>query len=314
MRAEPKIEQFYWGNIRCLISNYDTTVGNQETAIPIIFLHGLSMSKETIAQTIVKYVTREARERNLNLRLLAFDFPGFGNSNKNLANYTLENLSEILIKFMDNKKIKKAWLYGESMGAMVAIITVAKYPERFFGIGIHGTPIDDNDWQKLRKKLKYPIKLARKISKKIKNPLRLIPDKLLENIMRQHGGLVLHNYEFEYICTQTPYKEEFLRAVKKASFKAVLDLGECIFQKNLGTQLEILAAQKLPTLIIDGDSPKLLGVDTKERIKRAIPHSQMLIVPNAGHAATLMKPNLVAKHLVNFIIEKSGENPIFYIK
>lgn len=58
-----------------------------------------------------------------------------------------------------------------------------------------------------------------------------------------------------------------------------------------------------PTLILWGDSDKILGTGDATRFKRAIPHSTLIWIQNCGHLPHLEQPQITAQHILDFRVE-----------
>ncbi|BAZ00561.1 alpha/beta hydrolase fold protein [Tolypothrix tenuis PCC 7101] len=61
-----------------------------------------------------------------------------------------------------------------------------------------------------------------------------------------------------------------------------------------------LAEIQQPTLILWGDSDKILGTKDAQRFKGAIPHSQLLWIQDCGHLPHLEQPQITAKNILEF--------------
>lgn len=57
------------------------------------------------------------------------------------------------------------------------------------------------------------------------------------------------------------------------------------------------------TLILWGDSDKILGTRDAMRFKRAIPHSTLIWIEDCGHLPHLEQPQITAQHILNFCAE-----------
>jgi pimeloyl-ACP methyl ester carboxylesterase len=57
------------------------------------------------------------------------------------------------------------------------------------------------------------------------------------------------------------------------------------------------------TLILWGDSDKILGTRDAMRFKRAIPHSTLIWIKDCGHLPHLEQPQITAQHILNFCAE-----------
>jgi pimeloyl-ACP methyl ester carboxylesterase len=58
-----------------------------------------------------------------------------------------------------------------------------------------------------------------------------------------------------------------------------------------------------PTLILWGESDRILGVADAEKLQNAIANSKLIWIANCGHVPHLEKPELTAQHIFNFIAE-----------
>ncbi len=56
-----------------------------------------------------------------------------------------------------------------------------------------------------------------------------------------------------------------------------------------------------PTLLLWGDSDRILGTADAEKFKQAIPNSQLHWVKNCGHVPHLEKPQITAQHILEFV-------------
>ncbi len=61
-----------------------------------------------------------------------------------------------------------------------------------------------------------------------------------------------------------------------------------------------LSQIKQPTLILWGDSDKILGTNDAERFKKAIPHSKLIWISDCGHVPHLEQPQITAQHILEF--------------
>ncbi|MEA5506124.1 alpha/beta hydrolase [Halotia wernerae UHCC 0503] len=61
-----------------------------------------------------------------------------------------------------------------------------------------------------------------------------------------------------------------------------------------------LAAIVQPTLILWGDTDKILGTKDAKRFKRAIPNSQLIWIKDCGHIPHLEQPQITAQHILDF--------------
>ncbi|MDW8404729.1 alpha/beta hydrolase, partial [Chloroflexus sp.] len=100
---------------------------------PIIFLHSWMGSWRYWVP-----IMDIASERH---RAYAFDFWGFGESDRRGEQFTVAAYAEMLLQFMNRLGIARATLVGHGMGGMVAILAAHQYPDRFSRLLTVCTPL-----------------------------------------------------------------------------------------------------------------------------------------------------------------------------
>jgi pimeloyl-ACP methyl ester carboxylesterase len=63
-----------------------------------------------------------------------------------------------------------------------------------------------------------------------------------------------------------------------------------------------LARITMPTLVITGEEDVLIPVRDAEALHRAIPRSQLVVLPRAGHLANIESPDDFSEALQNFLL------------
>ncbi|MEW6212425.1 MAG: alpha/beta fold hydrolase [Acidobacteriota bacterium] len=93
---------------------------------PVVLIHGLNSSAAHNWQLpgIISLLSKD-------YQVIAVDMPGHGKSDKPLAEEAYgAQMVEYVIRLLDHLKIKKAHIIGYSMGGMIAVKLMVKYPER----------------------------------------------------------------------------------------------------------------------------------------------------------------------------------------
>ena len=91
--------------------------------VPIIFLHGFPFDK-TMWQLQLEFL-------KLSNRVIALDIRGFGKSEDEESQLSIDFFSNDLIAFMDVLKISTAIVCGLSMGGFIALNSIARFSGRF---------------------------------------------------------------------------------------------------------------------------------------------------------------------------------------
>jgi pimeloyl-ACP methyl ester carboxylesterase len=109
----------------------DSKVRYQETGqgdTAIILLHGFNANLSQFDDTWLKLINF-----NPSIRIIRLDIPGYGASQSNSTDYSLQRQAQRIIQFMDATNLKKAVFVGISMGASLSATLGATYPERTIG-------------------------------------------------------------------------------------------------------------------------------------------------------------------------------------
>lgn len=107
---------------------------------PIVLLFGFGMSLEEWFQ--FGYVDTLSEK----YKVIAIDPRGHGKSCSPTASeaYTLKKLSSDIISVLDQINVNKAFIYGYSLGAKIALGVAEYYPERLMGLILGGFEINSN--------------------------------------------------------------------------------------------------------------------------------------------------------------------------
>jgi pimeloyl-ACP methyl ester carboxylesterase len=70
------------------------------------------------------------------------------------------------------------------------------------------------------------------------------------------------------------------------------------------TAWEHLAHVDVPTLIVAADQDKFTPLWLSQRMHRAVPQSELLVVPSGSHTAVIELPELIALRIERFLKER----------
>lgn len=98
-------------------------IGNSKSIQTIVFLHGWhnTANKEKYLELL--------KLLSVKFRVVALDFPGFGQSPEPPQAWTVSDYAALVEKFIDHLNIKKCILIGHSFGGRVATKIAAKNPQ-----------------------------------------------------------------------------------------------------------------------------------------------------------------------------------------
>lgn len=239
---------------------YFEVQGNEQAKETLVFLNGLSQS------TVSWILTTPYFKDNYKIVLLDFIFQG--KSDKTAEWRTFDQHAQDVISALDFLKLDKPIIIGLSYGSLVAQNFAVNYPQRLNKLILlstfaHKTPYYDavelSWWRALEfggYSLMLDIMLPTILSEGyFKNPL--IP----LDLMKQ---------------TRQEANED-----KQALFKLMRATKE---RPDYRPELKKIT---VPTLVIQGEKDLLLPVHMAQEVAKAIPHSTLKIIPNAGHTLNL---------------------------
>ncbi|HWB27860.1 MAG TPA: alpha/beta hydrolase [Chitinophagaceae bacterium] len=251
---------------------------------PVVFIHGWPMSHEMWEYQVYELALS-------GLRCIAYDRRGFGKSSKPLGGYDYDTMADDLASVIDELQLKDVVLVGFSMGGG----EVARYLSKY-GAG----------------------KIAKAVLVASVTPYLLKTDDnhaggvsvedlagMIDGVKNDRIGFLAefgkHFFGVNLIhhAISTPLLEYYRMLGSFASPVATMDcikaFGQTDFRKDM-------TAFTVPTLIIHGDSDKIVPVEISGKIARyMIPGSQFVEYEGAPHGLFYTHRNRLNRNLYNFI-------------
>lgn len=263
------------------------TYSEKGSGKPIIFLHGLGGSKREFRELIFPHVPR-------GYQAIAIDFPGFGDSSQLVGMYTTDKFCEIVKAVLDALGIEKAYIVGTSMGGVVLLKLMHRYPDRVIASAVQGAPFRSQDFAFWLKALVANVSFHDLLSGFIWRPmLETSKPFLMQLIITQ-------------LSPDTRLGRE--KALKLINQNALdLDIRAVInLALDITTHTNLVEAVKTihtPTLLIDGDTVKHEAIDTTKRIAplmTAASRVEMRFISDATHLAPFSHPEEFIKEILEF--------------
>lgn len=232
----------------------------------LVLVHGFSASLHTWEP----WVQRLGGE----YRIISLDLPGHGLTRAPEGyNATIEGYAEIVDRVTSQVGAPKFVLAGNSMGGNVAWVYALKHPERLDGLVL----VDAAGWPDQYGGEGEPV-----VFKVLTNPVgRALVGKLDATAMTRNG--------LRAAFEPTPdMADEVMvtRYVQMARAPGHRDILLSIMRGNSERPVatkEDLAAIRTPTLIMHGDTDKLINVAAGRKFADAIPGSTLIVYPQVGH-------------------------------
>ena len=210
-------------------------------------------------------------------RVIALDQIGFGRSDKPLLGYRASTFVDFLDGFLNELKIDRASLVGNSLGGWIAASYTLAHPER-----VERLVLADAAGY---------LALAKTMDPRVLAALRAAS----RDDIRYLGPLAFHNKRF-YEDLDLAFKQR-VTAGDGYTINQVLDSiirGEDVLDGRLG-------AIHKPTLIVWGHEDKLIPLNFAERFHKEITGSRLEVIDNCGHMPQVECPDEFTRIVLEFL-------------
>ncbi|MFN0176902.1 MAG: alpha/beta fold hydrolase [Saprospiraceae bacterium] len=178
---------------------------------------------------------------------VALDFPGHGRAS-NSGPFSMRLFADSVLKFMDDKNVAKADIFGYSMGGYVALWLAWKHPERVRSVTTYGT------------KLEWNPEVAAGMSRMFDpEKIEVKAPQLAESLAKTHGA-------------------EYWKTLCKNTAKFLLDLGN-----GLGLPPEAFGEIQCPVSIGWGELDNVVTEAESRHVAQAIPEGRFEVLPGCKH-------------------------------
>ncbi len=225
-----------------------------EDSPAVSFIHGIFADHRLIKKAASVYKHE--------YRIIIWDMPEHGQSVKLEKDFDFSVAAKCFIELLDQLGVESVVLVGVSLGGMVGQYIAAKYPGRINGVAVEGAfPLHDN-----LRKVAFGFR-AYSIM------VRLTPWWLLTKLYNKMTAKMAVDDDIkEYMASV------FLNMEKKDLLRHVDGAGKSIL-KGIGDPIS------QPVLITHGDGEMPLIRKMCARWHRGSPHSEYVVIRNAGHGA-----------------------------
>lgn len=268
---EKKSLQLPTGEIVTYLESVQDPKNNKPT---IVLLHGFGANKDNFTR-FAKHLT--------DYHVIIPDLVGFGESTRRQGlNYASDAQAFRIRQFLIKKQATQSHLGGSSMGGHIALAYGAKYPEGVKSLLLLNT---GGFWQ-------VPATPLFKNFGHGKHPLQ-----------------VQTKADYIKLYKLTMHKPPFVPTPMLGSM-AKISIANQDIEKNIAGQLikddiEARAKKvKVPTLVVWGENDLLLSPDTANYIKKIMPHSKVIMMPETGHLPMIEQPKRVAEDYLAFLAQK----------
>ena len=235
---------------------------------PILLLHGLGDSWYSFSGILPKLPA--------SFHVFAIDQRGHGDSDRPASGYTMADLSDDAVAFMDVMGITRATVIGHSMGSFVAQRVALTAPERVTRLVLVGsatTAVND---------------AVRALQAEVEK----LPDVLPLEFVQ----------EFQTSMVSAPTPQSFMDGVISETQKVPTRVMQGALDGLLASgDSARLGSIRAPTLVIWGDRDAVFGREEQLELNRRIGGAQLLTYPGIGHSPHWEAPVRFVNDLLGFI-------------
>jgi pimeloyl-ACP methyl ester carboxylesterase len=267
--------------------------GQARTKPPILLMHGIGRTLEDWSANLQAL----SSER----QVYALDLVGFGRTDKPNITYTLDDLRDFCLRFMDTLGIKKAVVGGNSLGGATALHIALSQPERVKGL-ILTAPAGCG------KRLNATLQLSSLplVGEFMERPRTTMNDErrlaivrlILETCFYNKNWVTREQLEHDYALSLLPNTGQAFLTTLRA-----MCTWRGVKEQFLAKVLEKLPQVQAPTLVVWGKQDKVLPVVYAENTKR-IPDSSVHLFDNCGHFPQLECAETFNKLVTTFLQEQ----------
>ncbi len=216
-------------------------------------------------------------------RVLCPDLRGHGQSPLGDDGASVDAMADDVLETLDHLGLSgPVVLGGLSMGGYVALSIAARHPERLRGLMLINTrsAADTPETARVREGLAQIVESSGQVDPVV--------------------GTMLPKLLAPGTAAARPDLAQATSAVMKATAPA--SVAACL--RGLATRPDRtadLSGITLPTLVIAGEHDQLIPRSESEQMARALPHGELVVIPDAGHLAPLENPEATNAAILKYL-------------
>jgi pimeloyl-ACP methyl ester carboxylesterase len=234
---------------------------------PVVFLHGWPDSWFSFSRVLSTLPE--------DLRGIAFDQRGFGDSDRPESGYSIPEMAADAVALLDALDVESASLVGHSFGSFVARQVAILHPERVAALVLIGTG----------------FAASNPVTRDLQQSLRDLPDPIPEQFAREFQASTVHH----------PVPPEFFEQIIRESLKLPPRIWRLAIDRLVDyDDATDLVRIRAPTLLLWGDHDALFSREEQDRFIAALPGARLMIYEDTGHCPNWERPEKVAADIVAF--------------
>ena len=239
---------------------------------PVLFVHGWPDSWFSFSRVLTCLPG--------DLRAIAYDQRGFGNSDRPVSGYEIAGLATDAVALLDVLDIERATLVGHSLGSFVARRAAIASPDRVAALVLIGTGFTASN----------------SVTRELQQALRDLPDPIPEQFAREFQASTVHH----------PVPADFFDQVVAESLKLPPRLWRLAIDRMVEyDDARDLARIQAPTCLLWGDCDALFSREDQDKFLAVLPGARLSIYEDTGHCPNWERPEKVAAEITT-VVPRAG--------
>lgn len=246
----------------------------QGDGVPVVFAHGYDMDHTMFAPQFEDLPDR--------YRCIAWDMRGHGGSDCPAGPWSMQDLVDDMMAFIEGVDAVPCHLVGMSVGGMIAPRIALQRPELVRSLVLIDTSADAEDPERAALYTGFQDAIA----------AQGVTDELLE------AGLPILFGE-RYRTTEEKAMEYHIDRIKAMKTEAAIEGLRTFIGRD--SVLDHLGEISVPVLVIHGEEDIAQPMAEAEKIVDRVPEAELVRIPGAGHTTPLEAPDAVNEALSRFL-------------
>ena len=243
----------------------------QGTDTPVLLLHGLGGSADSIATLVPSLLP-------LSARVVLLELPGHGRSPQPPEGpLPAREYGKVVVAAVDRMyaDFGKVVVIGNSLGGALALYSAHERPDKVAGVvGLNPAGADLSD-----------------------EALSVLPESFADERLgaARMARLLFHRTPWLFWLVA----RDFARNWSSPTVQRILDDARHDRDRSLG--MDVLSEIRAPVLILWGEKDRLLPATSAEDFRKHIPGAQVELIPNCGHLPQLERPAYTRRRVREFV-------------
>jgi 3-oxoadipate enol-lactonase len=215
-------------------------------------------------------------------RTILLDNRGAGRSDAPPGPYSIPQMADDALAVLDAAGVTIARVFGASMGGMIAQELALNHPERVHSLILGCTAAGG----------KAVVPADREVGAALAARMTLPPDE---------AARVMVPFTYDASTPRARVDEDCAIRERTAIGNDAFSAQYQAIRAWPGT-IDRLSALAMPVLVIHGETDRLVPAENGRIVARAIPHSKLVMIPNASHIFFTDQPEASKDAILSFLV------------